>query len=39
MSQDTGLTPLDIAETLQRMEMLRKKPDGKYVLREKVITF
>jgi hypothetical protein len=39
MSQDTGLTPLDIAETLQRMEMLRKKPDGKYVLREKAITF
>ncbi|KAI9557557.1 hypothetical protein GHT06_017385 [Daphnia sinensis] len=32
MSQDTGLTPLDIAETLQRMEMLRKKPDGKVVL-------
>ena len=31
MSQDTGMTPLDIAETLQRMEMLRKKPDGKYV--------
>ena len=30
MSQDTGMTPLDIAETLQRMEMLRKKPDGKY---------
>ena len=29
MSQDTGMTPLDIAETLQRMEMLRKKSDGK----------
>lgn len=29
MSQDTGMTPQDIAETLQRMEMLRKKADGK----------
>ena len=35
MSQDTGMTPLDIAETLQRLEMLRKKPDGKYVFEVK----
>lgn len=30
MSQDTGMTPLDIAETLQRLDMLKKRPDGKY---------
>lgn len=35
MSQDTGMTPLDIAETLQRLEMLRKKSDGKYVFEVK----
>ena len=29
MSKDTGLIALDIAETLQRMDMLRKKVDGK----------